>query len=108
MIDFVGKRKIFYTISLIIIAIGIVSFFTKGFITDIEFSGGSVIEVDLGKTYENSDVEAIIKEVVGENPRIQKMGSETGEQTSVSIGTSHLEEEQKNEIMSKLAEKYEI
>ncbi|MBQ7668438.1 MAG: protein translocase subunit SecF [Clostridia bacterium] len=108
MIDFVGKRKIFYTISLIIIAIGIVSFATKGFVTDIEFSGGSVIEVDLGATYENSDIEEIVKEVTGETPRVQKMGNESGKQTSVSIGTSHLEEEKKNEIMSKLAEKYGV
>jgi len=108
MIDFIGKRKVFYTISLIIIIIGIVSFVTKGFVLDNEFMGGSIIETDLGKTYENSDIINIVKEVTNVTPTVQKMGNETGAQTAVSITTLTLSEEQKNEIMKKLAEKYEI
>ena len=108
MIDFVGKRKIFYTLSLIIIVIGIISFVKNGFVMDIEFSGGSVIETDLGVVYENNDISDIVKEVTGSTPRIQKMGSATEEQTSVSISTTTLTEEQKNTIMDKLAEKYAI
>lgn len=108
MIDFVGKRKIFYTLSLIIIITGIVSFATKGFVMDIEFSGGSVIETDLGTSYENSDISEIVKTVTGVTPRVQKMGNAAEEQTSVSISTTTLTEEQKNEIMSKLADKYQI
>jgi len=108
MIDFVGKRKVFYTISLIIIIIGIISFIKNGFVMDIEFSGGSIIETNLGVAYENSDVSDIVKEVIGTTPRIQKMGNAAEEQTSVSISTPTLTEEQKNTIMDKLAEKYQI
>ena len=108
MIDFVGKRKIFYTISLLIIIFGIISFVTKGFVMDIEFSGGSVIETDLSVAYENNDVSELVKSITGVTPRIQKMGSATEEQTSVSISTTTLTEEQKNEILNKLAAKYQI
>lgn len=108
MIDFVGKRKVFYTISLIIIILGIISFVKKGFVMDIEFSGGSIIEINLGVTYEDSDISDVVKEITGVTPRIQKIGNATQEQTGVSISTTTLTEEQKNAIMDKLAEKYQI
>jgi SecD/SecF fusion protein len=38
--NFVGKRRIFFAISLIITAIGVVSFFTKGFNLGIDLKGG--------------------------------------------------------------------
>lgn len=51
-IDFMGKSKIFITISLILIAISIVSIFTRGFNFGVEFTGGSEIIV----RFENIEV----------------------------------------------------
>lgn len=42
-IDFIGKRKIFYTISLSLIAIGIIISIIFGVAFDIEFKGGAII-----------------------------------------------------------------
>jgi SecD/SecF fusion protein len=39
-LDFMGKRKMFYGISGIVIAIGIVSMFTRGFNWGVDFTGG--------------------------------------------------------------------
>ncbi|PLV56963.1 protein translocase subunit SecF [Thermotoga sp. SG1] len=44
-IDFMGKSKIFITVSLILIVISLVSIFTKGFNFGVEFTGGSEIIV---------------------------------------------------------------
>jgi len=107
-IDFVGKRKIYYIISLIIVIAGIVSMVTRGFTMDIELVGGTIIEVELGKTYENADIVELVKEVTGSTARVQKMGNNVEAQTGVSISTAELTEEQKNEILTKIAEKYQI
>ncbi|MCD6551609.1 protein translocase subunit SecF [Thermotoga sp.] len=44
-IDFMGKSKIFITLSLILISVSLVSIFTKGFNFGVEFTGGSEIVV---------------------------------------------------------------
>ena len=111
--DFVGKRKIFFGISLVLIVVAIVSFFTKGFEQDIEFKGGTIIDIDLDQQVNNTDIENIVKEVVtNEQPRVQKseQKDEAGNviKSGVSISTSALDEEQKNAIISKVAEKYGI
>ena len=107
-IDFIGKRKIYYIISLIIVIAGIVSMVTRGFEMDIELVGGTIIEVELGQTYENADVVDLVKEVTGTTARVQKMGNNVEAQTGVSISTAELTEEQKEQILTKIAEKYAI
>lgn len=44
-IDFVGKRKIFIMLSLVLIIISLISIFSKGFNLGVEFTGGSEIIV---------------------------------------------------------------
>lgn len=107
-IDFIRKRKLYYIISTLIIIIGIVSMINKGFILDIELKGGTIIEAELGQVYDNNDISDIVKEVTAEAPRIQKMGNNVEAQTAVSISTPTLSEEQKEQILTKLSEKYGI
>lgn len=107
-IDFVGKRKIYYLISLTLIIAGIVSMITRGFEMDIELIGGTIIEAELGQVFENSDIVDLVKEVTEATPRVQKMGNNVDAQTGVSISTVELTEEQKEQILIKIAEKYGI
>lgn len=111
--DFVGKRKYFYIISITLIVVAFVSFFTKGFEQDIEFKGGTIIDIELSQEVNNKDIEDIVKEViVDEQPRVQKSEQIDDEgktlKSGISISTSALEEEQKNTIINKIAEKYGI
>lgn len=111
--DFVGNRKIFFGISLTLIILAFVSFFVKGFEQDIEFKGGTIIEVELNSEVANSDIEALVKEVVvNEQPRVQKseQRDDNGNviKSGVTISTSALEEDQKNLVINKIAEKYGI
>ena len=41
--DFIAKRKIFFTISIILIAVSILSSFIFGVDLDIQFKGGTII-----------------------------------------------------------------
>lgn len=112
-INFVGNRKKFYGLSIILIVVAFVSFFTNGFEQDIEFKGGTVIDVSLNQEVNNTEIEDMVKEVVpNEQPRVQKseQRDENGNiiKSGVSISTSALEEDQKNLIISKISEKYGV
>lgn len=111
--DFVGKRKIFFGISIVLVIVAIAFFFTKGFEQDIEFKGGTIIEIELAQEVNNTDIENIVKEVtLNEQPRVQKseQRDDAGNviKAGISISTSALEEEQKNTVITKIAEKYGI
>ena len=111
--NFVGKRRIFYGISLALIIVALVSFFTKGFEQDIEFKGGTIIDIELAQEVNNTDIENIVKEVVpNEQPRVQKAEQRDNSgniiKSGISISTSALSEEQKNTVITKIAEKYGI
>lgn len=61
MLKLVEKTKIWFTISLIIIAIGIFSMITKGLEYGIDFKGGTVVDINMGKDFNKADVDNIIK-----------------------------------------------
>lgn len=112
-IDFVGKRKYFYIFSSVLIIIAVVSFFTKGFQQDIEFSGGTVIDIELPVAVDNNTIEALVNSYApNSEPRVQKsekIGA-NGEVVSsgISISCNALEEEQKNQIITTIGETYKV
>lgn len=105
--DFVGKRKIWYAISLLIIVAGIVSFAIQGFNFGIDFSGGSYVQLSFyeelpadgesAKPIEVSleDLRAVINAHVEQTPTIQY--DETN--TSYIIRTELTTEDQVNELL---------
>jgi SecD/SecF fusion protein len=54
--NFVGKRKLYYAVSGVIVALGLVAIFTKGLNSSVEFSGGRTYGV---KFSQKADIEAI-------------------------------------------------
>ena len=54
--NFVGKRKLYYAVSGIIVVLGLVAIFTKGLNSSVEFSGGRTYGV---KFSQKADIEAI-------------------------------------------------
>ncbi|EKF48846.1 protein-export membrane protein SecF [Thermosipho africanus H17ap60334] len=77
MIDFVGKRKIFIVISLILVVASLISIFTIGFNYGVEFLGGSEIILKVNAEVSESDVRQLIKDLAPEfeNARITKIKS---------------------------------
>lgn len=63
-IDFIGKRKIFYAISIIVIGIGLVSFFKKGDQAyGIDFAGGELQEYSFKSPVTIDAVRDVLKEL---------------------------------------------
>ncbi len=111
--DFVENRKYFYFFSAVLIALSVASFVCKGFQQDIEFSGGTVIDMILSVDVDNVVVENIVKEFAPDSePRVQKAEKrdETGNiiSSGISISSNALDETAKDQIIEKIAETYAI
>ena len=101
-----SKNKIVLGIAIIILIAGIIMVAVKGFNMDLAYQDTKRIEANIGKSFENKDIENIAKEVLGQKQVIiQKV--EIYEDT-VSITAKDITEEQRNNIVSKINEKYEI
>ena len=103
VINFMKYRYVFLTISFCIIAFGLIYGFVTGFKFDIDFKGGTKIETDLNQEFSNTDIENIVSEVIGSKPLVQTM---SGGNSSVSITTDVISEQQVDEIVQALKEKY--
>jgi preprotein translocase subunit SecF len=80
-IDFVGRRKIWFTASLVVILIGMGSLGVRGFNLGIDFKGGSSWEVQAP----HSSISAMTTAVEGaglSNPTMEKLGSKTYQVTA--------------------------
>ena len=97
------KNKVLILVGIIIIIIGIVITVTKGFNFDLRYEGGKRIELNLQKTFESSDIKQIAKEVIGQDVVIQKVEIY---EDAVSILSKDITEDQKNQIKTKINEKY--
>jgi SecD/SecF fusion protein len=75
--DFVGKRKIFYIASSLIILGGVVSFFTKGFNLGVDLKGGRTYTVTFdNSTFSTQDIAtALTPALGGEAPIVKLFGA---------------------------------
>ena len=61
-LHFIRYRKIFYIISVVILALGLVFGVARGLNYGIDFTGGTMIQMDMGKEVKTADVEKAIKD----------------------------------------------
>lgn len=102
-IDFLKYRYLCFAFSLLIIIGGIAFGIVNGFKFDIDFKGGTKIEVDLKEEFNNVELENIVKDTVGKTALVQKM---TGGDSVVTITTDVMSEEESNKVVEGLKEKY--
>ena len=75
-VDFMGKRKIFYAVSIIITIIGIASLFIRGLNPGIDFSGGRTYVVRFEEPVRTSDVARNLTGAFGEAPQVVTFGND--------------------------------
>jgi preprotein translocase subunit SecF len=105
--DIVGRRKIWYFLSLCVIIPGIISMFVKGFNFGIDFTGGTIIELRFDDKVAITQVREVMKGYSLDNSMIQLSGdaSDAKEARDVMIRTIDLEENDRKAIMASLKEK---
>lgn len=96
-LHFIKYRKVFYAISVIIIITGLAFGLIRGLNYGIDFTGGTMIQMDMGKTVKTAEVEKAIKEY-NLDPEIIYSG-ENNEQIVIRTIKS-LDSDQRAEVIS--------
>lgn len=105
--DIIGKRKIWYAISSLLIIASLFFMVTRGFNMGIDFTGGTIMDLRFEKAVNINDVRAVLNEYNLSNSIIQLSGesSSSTESENVMIRTVDLEEQERKEVMAGLTDK---
>lgn len=103
-----GKRKVFFTISAILIVISIVLLFVKGLNYGIDFTGGSTLQFDLNKTKYSSSVESQIRDIVKKHADTNDITIQATGDKGVSIKTIELTNEQSDAIIEDMKKEFNL
>ena len=102
--DIVGRRKIWYAISLLVIIPGIFCMFLKGFNFGIDFTGGTIIELRFDAPVGIQNVREVMKAYDLDNSTIQLSGeaADVTEARDVMIRTVDIDETERKAVMASL------
>ena len=95
-IDFLGKRKIFYVISGLIILGGAASLATRGLNLGVDFSGGRNYVIAFKQEVETSEVQSNLEAVFGEAPTVITYGAKS----TVRVTTKYLIDDDRPQVDS--------
>lgn len=97
--NFVGKRKLYYTISGIVITLGVISLFTRGLSTGVDLKGGwsYIVQVDSASL---DDVKSALGKAIPESVEVKTYGSEGQYKITTSYLINSHDEEAGKEVKS--------
>jgi SecD/SecF fusion protein len=99
--DFIGNRKKAYVFSLVIIALGVVSFFMRGFELGVDFKGGYSFNVAFDKPVDIEQLRGPLSTAFNGNPIIKAVNT----QNTYNITTSYLIDDQGDDVMDRVSNK---
>lgn len=108
--DYIGKRKIYFIVSICLIAISVLSVLVRGLEVAIEFKGGTIINYSYTGDIDLGDAESAVEDATGINVEIQKGDSLGDDSNTKTISVSYtqeveLTEDLKTKICTALQEK---
>lgn len=97
----------FMALSAIIILLGAVMLFVSGgFETDIDFSGGTMVKLDMGKDFDTEQLKMTVKDATGADATVQKSVVDGMHQATIKLKT--LEAGQRKALETAVAEKFSL
>ena len=109
VMDFYGKRKVFFGISIGLIVIGIICNIIFGVTLDIQFSGGSMISYTYNGQIDDNELKALVQETTPNDQVSFSISKNLAEGYYFTIqfpGTAAIDAEIQSEISTALEEKY--
>lgn len=103
--DFIGRRRVFYCISAAVIVIGLAAGLIRGFNYGIDFTGGTMIQVDMGRTVSTKDVAAAISEY-DLDPSIVLAGEDRDQIIIKTIKA--LDQSERSQVIAALGDKFGV
>ncbi|WP_210481345.1 protein translocase subunit SecF [Naasia sp. SYSU D00948] len=104
-IDFVGRRRVWFTISAVAVLLSLlVPFLRGGYTFGIEFTGGSEFRISGVETTDQTPATEAVTSVVPDlAPRVSSVGND-----GIRVQTDQLEDEESAEIRQALADAYSV
>lgn len=102
---FVKNRKKFYAVSVCVIVIGLSAGLIRGYNYGIDFTGGTMLQIDMGKTVDTAEVADSIKEYKL-NPSIILAGKNKDQVIIKTIKA--LDNEKREEVINTISKKYKL
>lgn len=100
--DIVGKRKVWYLVSGVILLICVLSMIFRGFTLGIDFQGGTQISLPASAAVTTGQVEEVVSDALGFEPhQVQTAGS--GAAQTIQVRTQHLTQPETATVSEALA-----
>ena len=104
MFNIVKNRFVLYSVSAVIILIGVVmAFVNGGFNLDVEFAGGTEIYAELGKEFDSNAMQKAVDAVTEKNAKVQ-----TVDGTNASIKLAEISDEEITAIREVLVKDFKV
>ncbi|MCR4601069.1 MAG: protein translocase subunit SecF [Clostridia bacterium] len=103
-VDFMKHRKLYYAVTCILIVVSIAVGLVRGYNFGIDFTGGTVIQLEMGETVSKDDVNSILKDN-GVNDATVTYAGENNTQIMIKTGES-LESEKRTVVVAALKDKF--
>lgn len=98
--DFVGKRKFWYAISVLLVIVSLTGLGVRGLFLGVEFQGGAVYNTPDSSSLTVEDARDVVRETVGQEARVQTVG----DGGALRIQVTDLETEQSDTTRAAIAE----
>lgn len=106
--DILGKRKIWYTVSLILIGIGLLFLIINGLNLGIDFSGGTLMEFSFESDVTTEDVRGVLERIeIAPNSQIQNSETENEGKRGILIRAKTLSSENIADVENAINEEFD-
>ena len=103
-IDWLGKRRIGYIISGVLIVLSLGSFFTKGFELGVDFKGGYSYNIEFEESIDPDQLRDALTDVFEASPIVKAVDSENTYNVTTSYLINDMAEDASERVMDKLYE----
>ncbi len=107
-VNFVGRQKLWYTISAAILVISILALIFRGLNYSVEFKGGSLFTVPAAPAVTQTTLTQVVDNNGGTNPTITEIKPFNGKAPSWQVQTSQLSTNQSLKIQSAIAQQFDM
>ncbi|WP_118195713.1 protein translocase subunit SecDF [Albibacterium indicum] len=102
--QFIKNRKRYYIISIVVIAISLVSIFTKGFNLGVDFKGGRTYVVEFAQPVNLEEVRSNLNTAFGEDTEVKTFGSDEHLRITTGYLVGETSDQADAEVLAKLNE----
>ncbi len=106
MMHIITNRKIWFSVSLAILVVGLGSLFVQGLNLGIDFTGGTIFHIRIGEDFHVEEVREIFFDEGIDDVLIQEATDEEGASNEVVVRTVAMDEAERNQIISAFRDRW--